>query len=46
MNDIILVLLGVAAGTYFAEPIRSTVTVLDPNKRDKAPVQGPTKKGS
>lgn len=36
MNDLLLILAGVAAGTYFAEQIRSTVPVLDPNKSSTA----------
>lgn len=31
MNDLLLLLIGVAAGTYFADNIRETVPVLDPN---------------
>lgn len=30
MNDVLLVLLGVAAGTYFAESIRDIAPVLKP----------------
>lgn len=30
MNDLLLVLLGVAAGAYFAEPIRDAVPALKP----------------
>lgn len=30
MNDLLLVLLGVAAGTYFAESIREVAPVLTP----------------
>lgn len=36
MNDLLLILAGVAAGAYFAEPIRFTVPVLDPNKSSTA----------
>lgn len=32
MNDLLLLLAGIAAGTYFAESIRKTVPILDPNK--------------
>lgn len=31
MNDILVLLLGVAIGTYFADEIRPTVPLLDPN---------------
>lgn len=32
MNEMIILLLGVAAGAHFAESIRKTVPILDPNK--------------
>lgn len=32
MNDIIVLLIGAAAGAYFAEPIRNAAPVLNPNK--------------
>lgn len=32
MNDIILLLGGVALGTYLAEPIRGVIPILDPKK--------------
>lgn len=32
MNDLLLILGGVALGTYFAENVRGVVPVLDPNK--------------
>lgn len=40
MNDVIIALIGVALGTYFAEPIRETVPLLDPQGKadDKTPV--------
>lgn len=31
MNELLLLLSGVAIGTYFAEPIRETVPVLKPS---------------
>lgn len=34
MDSIITVLLGLVVGTYFAEPIRETVPLLDPNKKE------------
>lgn len=38
MNDLIIALIGVALGTYFAEPIRDTIPVLDPQgKTDDKP---------
>lgn len=33
MNDLLLVLLGVGAGVYFAEPIRGVVPVLKPTEK-------------
>lgn len=32
MNELLLILVGVATGAYFAEPIRERVPVLDPAK--------------
>lgn len=34
MNNVLLVLLGVSAGVYFAEPIRKVVPVLKPADAD------------
>lgn len=31
MNDLLVLLIGVAAGTYFADGIRPIVPLLDPN---------------
>lgn len=36
MNDLLLLLIGVAAGTYFAESVRETVPALDPNNDKQA----------
>lgn len=35
MNDLLLILTGIAIGTYFAEPIRETVPVLKPPVKDE-----------
>lgn len=34
MNELLLILVGVATGAYFAEPIREKVPVLDPTKEE------------
>lgn len=36
MSDILLVLLGAAIGTYFAEPIREVVPILNPGEEVNA----------
>lgn len=36
MKDLLLLLAGIAVGTYFAEPIRETVPVLKPPVKDEA----------
>lgn len=36
MDGIVTILLGLAIGAYFAEPIRETVPLLDPNKQEGA----------
>lgn len=33
MNEVMVLLIGVAAGTYFAEPIRGVVPVLKPKEK-------------
>lgn len=35
MESILLLLAGVTIGTYFAEPIREKVTMLDPNGKSE-----------
>lgn len=35
MNDLLLIIGGVALGTYFAEPVRKAVPILDPKKKEK-----------
>lgn len=37
MGDLLLILAGVAAGTYYAESIRKSVPILDPNTIEAAP---------
>lgn len=32
MNDVFLFLLGIAAGTYYAESVREVAPILEPNK--------------
>lgn len=32
MNELLLIIIGVATGTYFSEPIREKVPILDPTK--------------
>lgn len=39
MNDLLLLILGVSVGTYFAEDVRGVVPILDPKK-------GATEEGS
>lgn len=35
MNDLLLILGGIAIGTYFAEPVRGVIPILDPNKKEE-----------
>lgn len=32
MNSLLMFLIGLTSGVYFAEPIRETIPLLDPNK--------------
>lgn len=35
MNDLLFLMIGIAAGTYFAESIRETVPVLKPSDKNE-----------
>lgn len=39
MNDLLLLLGGITIGTYFAEPIRKTVPLLDPSPAEDSESQ-------